>query len=119
MPQPCDLVLLRFPFSDVQDAKLRPVLVLTRANSLGDFIGVQVTSRLHHEPQVRLADSDFELGGLPKASILRPDKIFTLSHDLVVRRVGRMNRASFSQALGAICRYLGCPYSDASDIGGG
>jgi hypothetical protein len=64
MPQPRDLILLRFPFSDVEGAKPRQILVLTPSNSHSDFIGAQVTSRLYHVPQVRLADSHFELGGL-------------------------------------------------------
>ena len=98
--------------------RLRPVLVLTPANSHGDFIGAQFTSRLRHVPQVRLADSDFELGELPSASILRPNKAFTLTKDLVLRRVWRLNGLSFSHALGVICKYLGCPCSDPSDTGG-
>jgi mRNA interferase MazF len=117
-PNTVDLLLLRFPFSDIEGAKLRPVLVLTPCNSHGDFIGAQVTSRLHHLPQLRLAHSDSELGELPSASILRPNKVFTLNKDFVVRRVGRLNGPSSSHALGVICKYLGCPCSDPSDTGG-
>lgn len=118
MPQPYDPVQLRFPFSDVTGTKLRPVLVRTPANSQGDLIDARITARLHHVPQVRLADSDFELGGLPKARILGPDKVLTLNNHLVARRPGRLNRASFSHTLGTVCKYLGCPHSAASDIGG-
>jgi mRNA interferase MazF len=108
MPQPCDIVLLRFPFTDLSAAKLRPVLVLTQPNSQGDFVAVQVTSQLHHSVQAELTNSDFELGGLPKPSIVRPDKIFTLNQDLVARRVGKMKDAAFDRILHAICQYLSC-----------
>ena len=73
MPQPCDIVLLRFPFTDLSATKLRPVLVLTQPNISGDFVAVQITSQLRHEIQTTLTSDDFELGGLPKASIVRPD----------------------------------------------
>ncbi|WP_157633648.1 type II toxin-antitoxin system PemK/MazF family toxin [Thioflavicoccus mobilis] len=108
---------MRFPFSDVKEAKLRPVLVLTRPNPQGDFIGAQITSQLHHIPQLRLSDSDFALGRLPKPSVLRPDKLFTLNKDLVVRRVGRLNHPGFVRALAAICECLGCPNDEISNEG--
>lgn len=74
MPQPCDIVLLNFPFTDLSATKQRPVLVLTEATVHGYFTAAQVTSQLHHLVQMVLRDSDFELGRLPKASIVRPDK---------------------------------------------
>lgn len=43
MFRPRDIVLLRFPFTDLSGAKLRPVLVLTAPNAQGDFLSVQVT----------------------------------------------------------------------------
>jgi mRNA interferase MazF len=108
MPQPFDIVLLRFPFTDLSGAKLRPVLVLTRPNGRGDFVAVQVTSQVNHEVQVVIDNTDFALGGLPKPSIVRPDKIFTLNQDLIARRVGRVNDDAFSRILTAVCQYLSC-----------
>jgi len=55
---------------------------------------------------------------LPQASILRPDKVFTLNKDLVIRRAGRLYGLSFSHILGVICKYLGRPCCDATDTGG-
>lgn len=115
MPQPSEVFLPRCPFSDIKEAKLRPGPVLTRPNSQGDFIAAQIKSRIHHVPNVRLQDSDFELGGLPKPSILRPDKVFTLNKDLVVRRVGCLKRPDFFRLLGAICKGLGCRSDAVSD----
>jgi mRNA interferase MazF len=87
MPQPCDLLLLRFPFSDVEGAKLRPILVLTPSNSHSDFIGAG-----HFASLSRLAGPPSGLGlragAPPKVSTLRPHKVLTLNKDLVVRRVG-------------------------------
>jgi len=108
MPQPCDIVLLRFPFTDLSATKLRPVLVLTETTVQGDFLAAQVTSQSHHPVQVSLHDSDFELGQLPKASIVRPDKLFTLNHSLVVRRVGRVRQSTFERIHTEICRHFGC-----------
>lgn len=108
MPQPCDIVLLDFPFADLSASKQRPVLVLTRPTAFGDFSVAQVTSQLHHLVQVTLCDSDFALGRLPKPSIVRPDKVFTLNRSLVVRRVGRLREPAFKRIHAEICRCLGC-----------
>jgi len=102
---------------DVNAAKLRPILMLTPLDTQGDFIGAQLASRLHHVPTAPIVDPDFELGGLPKASIIRPDNIFTLNKELVARCVGRLNRSGFSRFLGAICTYLGYPDSSVLDTG--
>jgi len=37
---------------------------------------------------------------------------------LIVCHPGRLNRVAISRAFGGICNYLGCPYSNASGIGG-
>jgi mRNA interferase MazF len=108
MPLPCDIVLLNFPFTDLSAAKQRPVMVLTEATVYGDFTAAQVASQLHHLVQMALRDSDFELGRLPKASVVRPDKVFTLNQSLVVRRVGRLRQPAFERIRAEICRYLGC-----------
>lgn len=108
MPQPSEVVLLPFPFSDLSSTKLRPVLVLLGANERGDFLAAQITSQTHHAVQAPLTNADFELGTLPKASIVRPDKLFSLNQSLVVRRAGKLNPEAFARVQRAVCRHLGC-----------
>ncbi len=55
-----------------------------------------------------LMAEDFELGGLPKESIVRPDKVFTLNDALIVRRVGKLTPSGFERILEAVCQQLGC-----------
>jgi mRNA interferase MazF len=108
MPLPSEVVLLPFPFTDLSATKRRPVLVLKAANAQGDFLAVQITSQLGYRPAVRLLAEDFELGGLPKESIVRPDKVFTLNKALIVRRVGKLTPSGFERIVEAVCQQVGC-----------
>ena len=68
----------------------------------------RITSQLSYRPTVRLIAEDFELGGLPKESIVRPDKVFTLNKALIVRRVGKPTPSGFERILEAVCQQVGC-----------
>ena len=108
MPLPSEIVLLPFPFTDLSASKRRPVLVLKEGNAQGDFLAAQITSQTQHLPAVGLRAEDFELGGLPKESIVRPDKVFTLNESLIVRRVGKLTASGFERILAAVCQHIGC-----------
>jgi mRNA interferase MazF len=68
-PEAGSVVVVRFPFSDLNSAKRRPALVLA-ALERGDFILCQITSNPFSDPRaVRLGEEDFEVGGLPRVSL--------------------------------------------------
>jgi len=68
------VVLVRFPFSDLSNAKLRPAVVLADATN-GDWIQCQVTSQPYTDPMaVEIANSDFVSGSLQKTSYARKAK---------------------------------------------
>ena len=85
------VVLVRFPFSDLSQAKLRPAVVLADAGR-GDGVLVQVTSRPFADPAaVELTADSFARGSLERVSYARPGKLFTASASLVVREAGRLS----------------------------
>ncbi len=106
--QPSDIVLLPFPFSDLSALKRRPVLIVAAPDARGDFLAVQITSQPQTAPALRLQDSDFLLGTLPKASWVRVDKLFTLNAALIVHRAGQLQPAAFATIQKSICHSLGC-----------
>ena len=64
-----DLVLIPFPFSDLKATKKRPVLVLTKPDRHGDFIGLAVTSVPQPDPQVAIDHASLSEGALPQAEL--------------------------------------------------
>lgn len=108
MYQPCDVVLLPFPFSDLSASKKRPVLILQAANSQGDFLAVQITSQPGYEGVLGLEQEDFRVGVLPKRSFVRSDKLITLNTSLVIQRMGQLTDSAMARIREAVCARLGC-----------
>lgn len=88
-----DVVLLRFPFSDLSGVKIRPAAVLAVVDR-DDFIACQITSQRKSDRfAVELTDSNFVEGGLRLTSFARPGKLFTADRRVVMKRVGRLRNA--------------------------
>lgn len=88
------VVLVRFPFSDLSQSKLRPACVLADAGR-GDFILCQITSNPYADPQaVELTDSDFDEGSLRRVSYARPGKLFTAHLSLISAVAGTLGAAA-------------------------
>lgn len=108
------VVLVRFPFSDLSQAKLRPAVVLAdaglpalRLSKGGDWILCQVTSNPYGDAQaVTLDHASFATGSLHVTSYARPGKLFTASHSLMVSQVGTLKSVPFKQVIDAVVKIL-------------
>ena len=89
-----DIVLVSFPFTDLTSAKRRPALVISpdSLNQINqDLILVAITSQVTaDEYALRLEESDFLEGKLPKPSMIKLTKIFTIHSTLVAKQLCRL-----------------------------
>lgn len=82
------VVFVKFPFSDLSHAKLRPALLLAYAQR-NDWILCQITSKSYaDETAIQIQDDDFEVGCLTFVSYIRPVKIFTANETVIEKTVG-------------------------------
>ena len=106
-----DIVLIPFPFSDLRSSKSRPVLVVSCDNynsGSPDFLGMAVTSNLTDRAHaVLLRQQDLDDGRLKMDSMVRTDKVYSLSRSLVRRRFGSVKTAAFAGLLSELDRVLG------------
>jgi mRNA interferase MazF len=86
-----DIVLVSFPFTDLASAKRRPAVVISpdafhRIHE--DLILAAVTSQVSPMiDSVLIGRADVTAGSLPKDSMVRLGKIFTLHSTLVIKRI--------------------------------
>ncbi len=100
------VVLVRFPFSDLSQSKLRPAVVLADCGR-GDWLLCQITSNPYSDSRaVQLADSDFCTGSLRITSYARPVKLFTAHHTLIATGIGILQEASLKRITDVIVHLL-------------
>ena len=100
------MVLVRFPFSDLSQSKLRPAVVLANAGR-GDQILGQITSKAYGDAgAVELDDAAFASGSLRMVSYARPGKLFTASQDLVAGQLAVLTPDAFKRIVDAVVALL-------------
>jgi mRNA interferase MazF len=108
-PSVGSVVLVRFPFSDLSQSKLRPAVVLADADR-GDWVLCQITSSTYSDPRaIFLSNDDFASGSLQVGSYARPGKLFTASEALMASLVGALKEEAFRRIVEAVVFLLQPP----------
>ncbi len=101
------VVLVRFPFSDLTNAKLRPAVIVAHAGR-DDYVLCQITSNPYTDPRaIEVQDHQFRKGGLQRVSYIRPAKLFTANDRIIARTVGTLDqgtRRSVIESIEALLR---------------
>ena len=94
-----EVVVIPFRQTDLTAEKRRPALVIVDLPG-PDLILCQITSRAHSDAfSVPLDSSDFDRGQLGVASFIRPQRLFTLEHHLILNSVGKVEAAKLDEVL--------------------
>ena len=85
-----EVVVLPFPQTDLKAGKRRPALVV--ADLLGDdLILCQITSQAHSDGYSSpLSAASFERGRPAVDSFIRPNRLFTVHHSVIVYVTGKL-----------------------------
>jgi mRNA interferase MazF len=106
IPSAGDIVVLPFPFSDLTTNKVRPAVVLARANK-SDWILCQITSNPYGDAQAIVIDTtDFKTGMLRLKSYARPSKLFTANESLIIGIEGSLKPEKLLEIRNAIIKIL-------------
>lgn len=98
-----DILLVPIPFSDLTSMKKRPVLVLSNNlynKQAEDIIVAAITSNIRGINYEVLIDNENMIKGtLPRISCVRPDKIYTLSKEIIVKKYGRLSNSKIQDVI--------------------
>jgi mRNA interferase MazF len=93
-PQPGDVVLVRFPFTDLTTAKLRPAVVLARHGDDLVIVGIFSAAPSASRPTwITLISEhpEFEQTGLRGSSVVKAERIAVIERSVFVRKLGSLS----------------------------
>jgi mRNA interferase MazF len=90
-----DVVLTRFPFTDLTGASLRPALVVSPGQIGQDIVLVAISSVVRGavaptDHTVETSHPEFALTGFRVTSVIRTHKLAAVERSVIVRRLGHI-----------------------------
>jgi mRNA interferase MazF len=108
MKQAGQIVLFRFPQSDMEQGKLRPALLLGKLpGEFDDWLICMISSQLRHhvdqfDETIQESDDDFTESGLKVPSVVRVGRLAVVSGEILIGAIGQISE----QRLGRIKKHL-------------
>ena len=92
-----DVIVIKFPFSDLSNTKKRPALIITKP--LGeDILLAQITSKLNtNNFSVSINKKDFEKEYLLVESVVKLNRLFSADQSIIEYKVGRLTNKKMKE----------------------
>ena len=100
-----DIIWAPFPFSDLSDWKLRPVVIVADVREMreADWLVCEITtSPIPYTKAIPIGRNDMQSGRLARQSRVRPDRVATLSESVFENYIGRLTDAKLSEIHAAV-----------------
>jgi len=98
-----DVVIFEFPFSNSDETKKRPSLVVAVLKG-EDVILCQITSQARPDPDIiGLKEKDFQSGGIKRESHIRPAVLFTMHKSRIEYKAGRIKKEKIKEVEDKLC----------------
>jgi len=101
-----DVVIVPFPFSNLTQAKRRPVVVVANLSG-NDLILCQITSQtVSDQYAITIENRDFSSGGLNQISNVRPNRLFTADCQIILYKAGQLKPEKLEEVIARIIEIL-------------
>ncbi len=103
--QPGDVILVRFPFTDLTTTKLRPALVLATHGDDLTIVGIFSTlPQRTQETWVVLSsqDPDFSSTGPKTTSVIKAERIAVIERSVIIRKLGSLTSGKMAEVKRAV-----------------
>jgi mRNA interferase MazF len=85
-----DIVLVRYPFSDLSSAKVRPAIMVNSPHRSRDVFIVPLTSRTDNLLEGEFSLEDWQNEGLNVPTAVKRG-LYTVQQSLIIKRIGRLS----------------------------
>jgi len=106
------IVLFKFPQTDLQDSKLRPALVLRKIPSqYHDWLICMISSQLHQKVQfldevIIAKDSDYKQSGLKASSVIRVSRLAVVEKEILLGKLGQISNERLRRVKQNLVRWI-------------
>ena len=101
-----EVVLIRYPFSDLTGAKVRPAVVVNAAHVSQDLFIVPLTSKTSGLLAGEFILTEWRAAGLNVETAVKRG-IYTIKESLIKKRVGRLEKTDAEQLEKSLREWLG------------
>lgn len=103
-----DVILVRYPFSDLSSAKVRPAVVVSAPHVSQDIFIVPLTSRTASLLAGEFLLADWTAAGLNVPTAVKRG-LYTVYQGLILKTVGRLTQRDVEQVERSLRDWLGLP----------
>jgi mRNA interferase MazF len=105
-----DIAWIRIPFSNMDDGKFRPCLIISNGaynKNSKDIIVCSITSKLEKDDYSIIIDNkNLERGNIPLKSRIRTDKILSVEKSLIMDSFAQINDDTFNEVVKKITKLI-------------
>jgi mRNA interferase MazF len=103
-----DVILVRYPFSDLSASKVRPAVVVSAPHESQDLIIVPLTSRTSSLLAGEFPLTGWRASGLNVSTAVKRG-LYTVHEVLIIKTVGRLIQSDAEQLERSLREWLGLP----------
>ena len=113
MKEPGQIVLFRFPRTDLSEGKLRPALLLSEVpGPYEDWLICMISSQVHQridgfDELVEENDEDFARSGLKVTSVIRMGRLAVVEGKMLEGRIGTISPARMTRVRKRLAEWIG------------
>lgn len=101
-----DVILVRYPFSDLSNSKIRPAVIVSAAHSSQDIIITPLTSKLRSLREGEFTLDEWSEAGLNVATAAKRG-VYTVNERLVLKVIGKLADADAYRLEKSLQSWLG------------
>jgi len=112
MKQTGQIVLFRFPQTDLEEGKLRPALLLGRLpGEYDDWLISMISSQIRHyvpefDEMVQETDADFAGSGLKVSSVIRVGRLAVVEGEILLGAIGQISPERLHRIKSHLAKWL-------------